>query len=271
MTTESLRLMLSTTDPSVARIAIDAGVDGLVVDWETQGKRARQLGADTEINEDSPEELERLADLGAEHLLCRIDGPGPETAAQVGRALTCGATDLLLPMVRHPAEVERFLDAIDGRARAGILVETIEAVQHADELARLPLAWVYLGLNDLAISRRSSFLFEPLVDGTAERVRSAFTEACFGLAGLTDIHAGAPIPCSLLLAEMARLRVGFSFLRRSFKRDLEPAGYAAAIGSIRQRWRELRARTEGQVARDREALVSRIEGLMCPPEPRPVP
>jgi hypothetical protein len=267
----SLRLMLFTTDPRVARVAIDAGVAGLVVDWETKGKRARQLGADTEVNEDGPDDLERLAGLGAEHLMCRVDSPGSETTAQVERALACGATDLLLPMVRHPSEVERFLDTIDGRARAGILVETVEAVDCVKELARFPLTWVYLGLNDLAISRRSSFLFEPLIDGTAERVRSAFVEPAFGLAGVTSLRAGAPIPCALLVAEMARLDLGFSFLRRSFKRDVEPADYASEIQSIGDRWQELRVRTAAEVRRDREALVSRIEGLMVPPEPDPVP
>lgn len=271
MTAAPLRLLLFTTDPRVARVALDAGVDGLVVDWETKGKRARQLGADTEINDDTPEELRRLAGLGAELLLCRIDGPGPETPEQVERALSCGATDLLLPMVRHPAEVERFLEAVAGRARAGILVETVDAVNHADELARLPLDWVYLGLNDLAISRGSSLLFEPLIDGTADRVRSVFAKACFGLAGVTGLHAGAPIPSPLLLAEMARLEIGFSFLRRSFKRDLEPAEYAPALASIRRRWRELQTRTAAEVHEDREDLALRLEGLVFPPEPHPVP
>ena len=186
------------------------------------------------------------------------------------RALAGGATDLLLPMVREPAEVETFVRAIDGRARAGILVETSEAVDRAEELAEFPLDWVYLGLNDLAISRGGAFLFEPLVDGTVDRVRSAFPEACFGVAGVTDVGAGRPIPCRLLLAEMARLRVGFSFLRRSFKRDVEPPAYPTALADIRRRWQELGSRTEAEGAADRKDLVSLVERLALTPESKSV-
>jgi len=86
-------------------------------------------------------------------------------------------------------------------------------------LARLPLTRVYLGLHDLAIERRTPNPFRAISDGIVERVRSAF-QIPFGFAGLTLPDRGFPIPCRLLIAEMARLGCSFSFLRRSFLRDI---------------------------------------------------
>ena len=43
----SLKLMYITNDPTVARIAADAGVDRLFVDMEVLGKAERQGGMNT--------------------------------------------------------------------------------------------------------------------------------------------------------------------------------------------------------------------------------
>jgi hypothetical protein len=110
----------------------------------------------------------------------------------------------------------------------GILVETLDAVARAAELARLPLTRAYLGLNDLAIERQSCSIFAAVADGTLEHVRRPF-EVPFGFGGLTLPEGGSPLPCRLLMGEMARLGCRYSFLRRSFHRDVHGRELAVEI------------------------------------------
>ena len=140
-------------------------------------------------------------------------------------------------MVRSAGEVADAIRVARGRCGVGILVETVDAVRNAAELARLPLSRVYVGLNDLSIERGSRSIFEALTDGLVDEVRPLFTVP-FGMAGLTLPDCGRPIPCRLLIGEMARLACDFSFLRRSWRRDVSGATRgrgAAAEGRARVR------------------------------------
>ena len=105
------------------------------------------------MNNHTEEHLRAVRALTGARVLCRINAFGPGTAEEVEQAVEAGADELLLPMVRTPEEVERTLALVDGRAGLGILVETRDAIAAADELARLPLSRVYVGLNDLSIDR----------------------------------------------------------------------------------------------------------------------
>ena len=241
-------------DPPRVREALAAGITGFIVDWETRGKEERQRGAGTEINRDTPEDLARLERLGAPSRLCRVNRMGPWTAREIEAAIAAGATEILLPMVESPEEVEAFLERIGGRCGAGILVETHRAVERSRELAALPIGRVYVGLNDLAISRRSRSLFDAVVDGTVERLRERFAGTPFGFGGLTVADGGAPVPCRLLMAEMVRLKTDFTFLRRSFRRDVAGRDMAEALDGMARLWCSLAARRPDAVESDRAAL-----------------
>jgi hypothetical protein len=227
----ALELLLFTTDADYVRAASAAGVP-VVVDWETAGKQKRQRGRDTQIGLDTFDDLVRVRAASTAPVIVRVHGPGPRTAEEVKRAIEGGADELLLPMVTTPAQVAAVIDQVAGRCDIGILIETQEAVAFAEELGRLPISRAYVGLNDLAIDRRSGSIFAPLVDGTLDRLRTRFT-CSFGFGGLTLPDRGAPVPCRILIAEMARLRCGFSVLRRSFMRDVPPGQMAFAVDEIR--------------------------------------
>ena len=213
-------LFLFTIDPRWGADVVSAGAAGIVVDWERRGKARRQLGEGTQINADTPDDLSRMRAATDGRLLCRINGFGPWTAAEIDEALSRGADEILLPMVRGTDEVDRTLDLVAGRCGLGILIETQDAVVRAADLARRPLSRIYVGLNDLRIDRRSTSLFAPLVDGTVEGVRAQVRSQPFGLAGLTLPECGAPVPAGLLAAELVRLGTEFTFLRRSFTADM---------------------------------------------------
>jgi 2-keto-3-deoxy-L-rhamnonate aldolase RhmA len=205
----------------MARAVVDAGAAGVVIDWERRGKVARQAGADTQINAHTPADLAAVRAAQPGRILCRVNRWSPTTPAEIDSAIALGADEVLLPMVRRPDEVDAALAAVDGRCGLGILVETADAVREVDALVGRPLTRIYVGMNDLMIDRGSPSLFEALVDGTVDRVAIAATAAGipFGVAGLTRPDAGAPIPCRLLLAALARLGASFTFLRRSFWAD----------------------------------------------------
>jgi hypothetical protein len=212
-------LFLFTVDPRRGHDVVRAGAAGIVVDWERRGKARRQLGEGTQINADTPADLTAMRAATDGLLLCRINGYGPWTGAEVDDAIARGADEILLPMVRTTEEVDRTVDLVAGRCGLGILIETQDAVDRAGALARRPLSRIYVGLNDLRIDRRSDQLFRPLTDGTVDAVRAEVAQP-FGVGGLTLPGCGFPVPSDLLAAELVRLRTDFTFLRRSFTADM---------------------------------------------------
>ncbi len=258
----ALDIVLFASQPEIVSAALAAGVRSFIVDWEWRGKELRQRGADTEIRPGTVEDLERLTAAGAPHRVCRINAWGDWSGDEVEAALTAGATELLLPMVRTADEVEAYLNRVADRCGAGIMVETGDAVESAVELARLPVSSVYVGLNDLAIDLGRRSIFAAVADGTVARVAAAFSGVRFGFAGVTAADRGAPIPCRLLLAEMVRIGASFSFARRSFRRDLRELSMTEMVTGIRTAWEQLRERRPAEVAVDQQALLSAIAATM---------
>lgn len=258
---DELELALFEKRPGPVARALDAGLRTFFVDMEWRGKESRQIDSDTEINRDVAADALALRTLGAPRVWCRIDRFGPWTSGEIREAIEAGVDLIFLPMVEHPREVEAVLRQIDGGVPLGILVETPAAIERVHDLAALPIAAVYVGLNDLAIARGTP-LFAALADGTVDRVREAVDErAAFGVAGVTGMGGGRPIPSPLLLAELARVRCDFSFLRRSFRREaLETAvDLPAEVAAIQSAWVTLRRRNGAEVERDRAAFLGSLD------------
>ena len=256
-TTHQFSLTLFSTDCDFITQATAAGIDEILVDWEYIGKSERQMDADTQINQATITDLQRVRGCTNARVLCRINSFGSTTPDEIEAAVDAGVDEIMLPMVRTPAEVEAVLKQVDQRCGVGILVETVGAIQCLAELGQLPLARVYVGLNDLAIERGSPSIFSALFDGTVERIRSFF-DVPFGFGGLTLPQFGNPIPCRLLIAEMARLNCHFSFLRRSFYRDIHGHDIAAEVPRLRQALAQARQRSPEHVQQDQAELMQTI-------------
>jgi hypothetical protein len=248
-------LFLFTVDPRWGSDVVAAGAAGIVVDWEHRGKARRQLGENTQINADTPEDLARMRAATAGRLLCRVNGYGPWTAGEVEEAVARGADEILLPMVRSADEVDRTLDLVAGRCGLGILIETQDAVERAAVLARRPLSRIYVGLNDLRIDRKSLELFRPLVDGTVDAVRAEVAQP-FGVGGLTLPDGGSPVPSELLAGELVRLGADFTFLRRSFTADMVGRDPFTEVPRLRAAVDLLRHADAAEVARRRERFMA---------------
>ena len=255
--TSPFDLFLFSTDPLFVQQAVAAGVAGVVIDWEQSGKADRQRHADTEINAQTADDLRAVREATPARILCRINPHGATTEREIEDAIAAGADEILLPMVRAAEEVRAALTFAGGRCGVGMLVETVDAVQRLDALCQLPLSRVYVGLNDLAIDRREPCIFSPLLDGTLERIRSK-VKVPFGFAGLTLVREGFPVPCRLLIGEMARLECSFTFLRRSFHRDVTGQPLTRAVPEILDALASARRRRSDVVERDRLELHAAV-------------
>ena len=256
-----IELFAFSADPAYARRVVDAGATGVVVDWERWGKRQRQIGADTQVNEDTPAQLAAVREATAGRVLCRVNGWGHWAPAEIELAVALGADEVLLPMVRRPEEVDAALDVIGGRCGLGILIETTDAVRRAEELVSRLVSRVYVGMNDLMIDRGRVCLFEALVDGTVDHVSSVAARAGvpFGVAGLTVPDEGRPVPCRLLAGALADAGASFTFLRRSFHADTAGRDLAVEVPRIREAAIAARRRPADEAAADR----SELEGIVA--------
>jgi len=134
------------------------------------------------------------------------------------------------------------------------------AVAGASRILALPVSRAYVGLNDLAIDRGRTNIFEAVTDGTVTEVRDACTVP-FGFGGLTSPDAGDPIPCRLLIGEMARVSTDFSFLRRSFHRDARNRPLEVIVPRLLDALAAARTRTPDAIRRDHDELVAAVDKM----------
>lgn len=259
---EPFKVILFSHDTEYGPAALAAGCTALVVDWECHDKERRQAGCNTEINRVGPDSLSQMRKATRGRLICRINNMPSSRRAETRIAADLGADEILLPMVRSLSEVEECLDVLQGRIPLGVQVETQEGLQMGEELRRLPLSRVYIGLNDLYIDRgRNGHLFTPLVDGSLDTFRKTFSGP-LGVAGITVPNRGEPVPQRLLLAAMARLECGFGVARRAFRKDVPITSLAIVLEQIQETYAALRLRPIQQIPLDREALDRRIQELL---------
>ena len=86
-------LYLFYRDAETAAATSQAGAAGLVVDWEWEGKEARQAGSDTEINRHTQEDLRAARGATKGRILCRINRVWEGTADEVKAAIEGGADE----------------------------------------------------------------------------------------------------------------------------------------------------------------------------------
>ncbi len=222
----ALKLMYITNRPDVAMIAERNGVDRIFVDMEYIGKDERQHGLDTVKNHHSFEdEMAVRKVLKTSQLLVRVnpihekqsDGY-PDSEEEIERVINAGADIVMLPYFKTVGEVERFVADVNGRAKTMLLLETAEAAELVDEVAMVDgVDEIHIGLNDLAISYHSKFLFEMLSNGTVERLCNHLKHVGkpYGFGGLASLGRGL-VPAEMIIKEHYRLGSTGAILSRSF-------------------------------------------------------
>ena len=221
----ALKLMYITNKPEVAQIAQDAGVDRIFIDMEYIGKADRQGGMDTVQSHHTMEDIKVIhAAINRAELQVRVNPIHQATAeysdsrTEIDDAIAAGADRLMLPYFKTVAEVETFLDLVDGRVRNNLLLETPEAVERIDEILALPgIDEIHIGLNDLSLGYKKPFLFDLLADGTVERLCLKCREAGipYGFGGVASLGRGL-LPAEYVIREHYRLGSTRVILSRSF-------------------------------------------------------
>ncbi|MDD6564756.1 MAG: aldolase/citrate lyase family protein [Clostridiales bacterium] len=221
----ALKLMYITNRPEIAQIAETAGVDRIFVDLEYIGKFDRQGGMDTVQSHHTLDDIKRVSSAITDaELLVRVNPIHDATDEYVSSeeeifaAIGNGANIIMLPFFKTVDEVNRFLKAVNGRAKTMLLLETPEAVEVVDDLVRIEgIDFVHIGLNDLSLGYGMKFMFELLTDGMVERLCTKFREhnIPYGFGGIAALGKGM-VPAEMIIKEHYRLGSTCAILSRSF-------------------------------------------------------
>lgn len=220
----ALKLMYITNRPEIAQIAESAGVDRIFVDMEYIGKDMRQGGMDTVQSHHTVEDVKKISNaIEKAELLVRINpihqasdvyGASKE---EIDQAIENGAQILMLPYFKTVDEVNMFVELVGGRVKTMPLVETPEAVRCIDEILKLDIDEIFIGLNDLSLGYGKKFMFELLADGTVEDLCYKFKKRGipYGFGGIAALGSGM-LPAEKIITEHYRLGSDCVILSRSF-------------------------------------------------------
>ena len=265
-----MKLMYITNRPEVALIAQQAGVDRIFVDMEYIGKADRQGGMDTVQSRHTIEDIRKIrAVITKSQVMVRVNpihqaqNGFPGSRAEIEAALDAGADVVMLPYFKTVEEVKEFIHIVDGRATTLALLETPQAVDVVDEILSLPgLDEIFIGLNDLSLGYGKKFMFEPLADGTVERLCLKFKEQGipYGFGGSASLGKGM-LPSEYIIREHYRLGSTCVILSRSFCNiqlitDLEQVRsiFMEGVAQIRQLEKQCAATTDYFAENQREVI-----------------
>lgn len=220
-----LNLMYITNKPAVAKIAEDVGVDWIFIDMEFIGKDSRQGGLDTVQNHHTVEDVKNIRKaVSRSKVLVRVNpihealADYPSSKDEIDAVIDAGADIVMLPFFKTVEEVKQFISYVDGRAKALLLMETVEAANLVDEILDIPgIDMIHLGLNDMHLELGMKFMFELLANGTVEKLGNKIKAkgVPFGFGGIATLDGGA-LPGSMVLKEHVRLGSSMVIVSRSF-------------------------------------------------------
>ncbi len=274
----SLTLMYITNNADMALIAQKAGVDRVWIDMEYIGKEDRQAGMNTVKSHHTIEDIQRLRPLlHSSQLMVRVN-PLHEATTMYGNskeeidaAIDAGAEVVMLPMFRTRADVEQFVEYVDGRARVQLLIETAEAAQNIDDILLCRgVDEIHIGLNDLHLAYNKSFMFELLCDGTVStlctKIRAAGIK--YGFGGIARVGHGM-LPAEHIIAEHYALGSTAAILSRGFcdanlvsdPREIEDA-FIQGVKDIRRKEQEVASFTAQQYEENRAIIKEKVAQIV---------
>lgn len=221
----ALNLFYITNNPQIANIAQFAGVDRIFIDMEYINKNLRQGGMDTVQNHHTIKDIYTIRkSINLSKILVRINPIHEKTDEyfntedEVHAAIDAGADILMLPMYKNLKDVERFVKAVNGKAKVLLLAETIEATEIMEDVVKITeVDEVHLGLNDLHLAKGMKFMFELLADGTVDKLCNIIKPSGkrYGFGGIARLGYGA-LPAEKIIMEHYRLGSTMAILSRSF-------------------------------------------------------
>jgi 2-keto-3-deoxy-L-rhamnonate aldolase RhmA len=271
VSTDQFRLLFITNEPELAQFAYHSGVDRIFVDLETLGKDERQGHLNTVISRHTIEDVRKIREtVPRGSLLVRLNPLNFNSSTEVEDVLRSGADTLMLPMFRGAPEVQKFCSLVAGRAKVCLLVETVGAVRNLEECISVAgVSEVHIGLNDLHLDLRMSFMFEPLADGLIDHAAAVLRDSGmqFGIGGLARIGEGL-LPPEMILGEHVRLGSTGAILSRTFHRQAKSVeeiraqmDFAAEVRKLREAHADFLSSSAEALRSNREEVVRLIRDI----------
>lgn len=268
-----IRLMMIVNQPEIARYVAERGVDRIFVDLESLGKLERQGHLDTWVSAHTFDDISRVREaIGERELLVRLNPWHQGSLAEIDEALVRGADLLMLPMFHCTEELAAFCTAVAGRVPVIPLVETAAAFARLDEVAVMPgVSEVFIGLNDLHLSCRLKFMFEPLANGMLDQAAAILHRSSmpFGFGGIARVGEGL-LPAERILGEHVRLGSSSVILSRTFHRKAQDIDsmcrdmdFAREVNRLREAFARFQTAETGALEdnqREVQRLVAQIAG-----------
>lgn len=267
-----LKLLYITNKPSIATIAQDAGVDIIFIDLEVLGKAERQGHLDSVKSTHSISDIAKVRRVvNKAKLLVRVNPINPNSKEEIEKVISAGADIVMLPMFKTADEVKSFVDYVDSRSQTMLLLETKEAVQNIDEIMKIKgINSFHIGLNDLHLAYKKSFMFELMIDGTVEYIIDKL-KSCkyeYGIGGIARIGYGL-VDSEYIINEHYRLGSSGAILSRSFcnadkiddpkiLRDI----FARGIKDIRLHENKIRVYNSEDFENSRKILAKKISDVV---------
>lgn len=216
---QPLTVFYITNRPEVALIAEKYGVDRVWIDLETLGKELRQKDMNTVKSHHTVADIAVIKPLlSRAEMLVRINSWYEGSRKEIEDVIAAGADMIMLPYWKSADEVKKFTEAVGGRCKTTLLLETKEAVECIDDVLKQGgFDEIHIGLNDLHLSYGMTFMFELLADGTVETLCKKFKAAGlpYGFGGIAKLGDGL-LPAEKIIMEHYRLGSTRAILSRTF-------------------------------------------------------
>ena len=189
-----------------------------MIDLEKLGKAKRQCGRQLFLSDHYPSDIDRLrATLFVASIQVRVNSWNLQSILEINDVISRGAQIVMLPMVRDREQAARFVDAVNGRARTSLLIETGGALNDGEELLSVGgIDEVHIGLNDLAIDLLGrQFILDALADRLLDRIACLATlrHVRFGFGAVAGRACGPlPIDPEIIISEQTRLGASVAWL-----------------------------------------------------------
>ena len=206
-----------------------------MIDLERFGKAKRQCGRRFFLSDHHPSDIDLIrAILFAASVQVRVNPWHQKSVSEINDVISRGAQTVMLPMVRDRQQAVRFVDAVNGRARTSLLIETASALNDCEKLLGVEgVDEAHIGLNDLAIDLGHEFIFEVLVDRRLDGVAYIASQRHLRFGFVAGRRCGPlPIDPEIIISEQARLGANVAWLGRSYSRACEKLTRSELVNEI---------------------------------------
>lgn len=267
-----LNLMCITNNERIAQIYEMSGVDWIFIDLEVNGKKERQGHVSSVISNHQIDDIKKIKRvLMKAKLLVRVNPIFEGSKEEINTVIQYGADIIMLPYFKTADEVETFINYVCGRVSTCLLLETAEAVENIDSILSIDgIDFIHIGLNDLHLSYRMNFMFEPLADGTVENLCAKIKEKKipYGFGGIAQLGQGI-LPAELIIAEHYRLHSSMVILSRTFcnaenndnLNEVEKT-FLSGIKNIRNFEKKLNNKPKDFFLQNKKSLVQKVSDIV---------